>query len=212
MLGAVLFQSMQSWSFRSAFRVTTFVQISASLFDLFIITRMNLTLGIPDAFAYLFGDAACQSIAAQMIIMPQALLTARLCPRGAEATVFAILAGFQNFGSNIGSILGAQLAETYGIQCSRLGPCNFESLINLIILCHILAPMACLSFLFLVPTAKMNDEKAFATDSPPPSFASPSPSPLNSPRVSDPDSPEPEGDGEYFLLQDDGMVVRQLSG
>ncbi|CAJ1414797.1 unnamed protein product [Effrenium voratum] len=209
MLGAVLFQSMQSWSFRSAFRVTTFVQISASLFDLFIITRMNLTLGIPDAFAYLFGDAACQSIAAQMIIMPQALLTARLCPRGAEATVFAILAGFQNFGSNIGSILGAQLAETYGIQCSRLGPCNFESLINLIILCHILAPMACLSFLFLVPTAKMNDEKAFATDSPPPSFASPSPSPLNSPRVSDPDSPEPEGDGAPCQAID--TKVRELA-
>ena len=40
--------------------------------------------------------------ASRMIIMPQALLTARLCPRGAEATVFAILAGFQNFGANIG--------------------------------------------------------------------------------------------------------------
>ena len=88
---------------------------------------------IPDSAAYLFGDAACQSIAAQMMIMPQALLTARLCPRGAEATVFAILAGFQNFGSNIGSILGAQLAESYEIQMSREGPCEYGKLKELIV-------------------------------------------------------------------------------
>lgn len=57
-----------------------------------------------------------------MMIMPQALLTARLCPRGAEATVFAILAGFQNFGANIGSILGAQLAESYEIVSRPFEP------------------------------------------------------------------------------------------
>lgn len=219
MLGAVLFQSMQDWSFRSAFIVTTIVEVLASLFDLFILTRWNLKVGIPDAWAYLFGDAACQSIAAQMIIMPQALLTARLCPRGAEATVFAILAGFQNFGANIGSILGAQLADHYHIVTKRYGPCDFEYLNALIILCHIVIPLlCCVAFTWLVPVAKMSDDSAFAQDSPPPSFASPQPSPLLSPettprgeRSSPGDDEENSPDQEYYLLQEDGPHLRQNS-
>lgn len=219
MLGAVLFQSMQDWSFRSAFIVTTIVEVLASLFDLFILTRWNLKVGIPDAWAYLFGDAACQSIAAQMIIMPQALLTARLCPRGTEATVFAILAGFQNFGANIGSILGAQLADHYHIVTKRYGPCDFEYLNALIIMCHIVIPLlCCVAFTWLVPVAKMSDDSAFAQDSPPPSFASPQPSPLLSPettprgeRSSPGDDEENSPDQEYYLLQEDGPHLRQNS-
>ncbi|CAE7549435.1 unnamed protein product [Symbiodinium natans] len=197
-LGAVLFQYMQDWTFRQAFWVTTTIQVVASLFDLLIISRYNLELGVSDRAAYLFGDAACQSLAQQMALMPQALLTARLCPRGAEATVFAILAGFQNFGANIGSILGAQLSDYAGIKCSRAGPCNFEWLKTLILVCHMLVPLACLPLTWiLVPAAVISDEGAFEMSSPPPSFASPGPSPLSSPASSprtyrdDTDDPSP---------------------
>ncbi|CAK9099409.1 Folate-biopterin transporter 1 [Durusdinium trenchii] len=218
-MGAVLFQYMQTWSFRSAFYVTTFVEVVASLFDLFILNRWNLRVGIPDAWAYLFGDAACQSIAAQMMIMPQALLTARLCPRGAEATVFAILAGFQNFGANIGSILGAQLAEATGIVMKRNGPCEYQTLPHLIVLCHVAIPLACLLLTWLVPSVAMNDESAFAMDSPPPSFASPGPSPPWSPETTPRAQEEEDEPGgveghtqEYYLMQEDGLILRQVSG
>lgn len=211
-LGAVIFQYMQDWTFRQAFWVTTVIQVVASWFDLLIISRYNLKFGFSDKAAYLFGDAACQSLAQQMALMPQALLTARLCPRGAEATVFAILAGFQNFGSNIGSLLGAQLSDHFGITCSRLGPCNFEWLKTLILVCHMLVPLACLPLTWvLVPAAVISDESAFEMASPPPSFASPGPSPVSSPASSprtyrddvDPDtSPVTLAESDYFRLAD----------
>mmetsp|Transcript_151994 Transcript_151994/g.487964 ORF Transcript_151994/g.487964 Transcript_151994/m.487964 type:complete len:591 (+) Transcript_151994:73-1845(+) len=190
MLGAVLFQGMQDWTFQGAFLVTTFIQIFASVFDLMIVYRLNVALGISDAAAYLFGDAACQSMASMMAIMPMAMLTARLCPRGAEATVFAILAGFQNFGSSVGSIIGVQLTTYFKVEASAPGPCNFEGLGNLLILAHVISPLLCLPFIyFLVPSSRMNDTVAFDIASPAPSFCSPNASPPGSPRLTPISSP-----------------------
>ncbi|CAE8585300.1 unnamed protein product, partial [Polarella glacialis] len=216
-IGAVLFQTIQTWSFQGAFCITTFVQVLASGFDLLMISRQNLALGFSDELTYLFGDAACQSIASQMATMPMALLTARLCPRGAEATVFAILAGFQNFGSAVGSVLGVELAEGFGIEASKDGPCNFEWLSTLVVFCHVVMPISCLSLTFcLVPAARIDDEAAFEDEGPPPSFASPAASPSNSPEAT-PDDFSPPGDlpdmQDYCLMQDDGFGMnRAFSG
>merc|ERR1719188_1880953 len=138
-------------------------------------------MGISDQAIYLFGDAACQSMAQMMALMPMAMLTARLCPRGAEATVFAILAGFQNFGSSIGSIIGVQLTEAFGVQASAAGPCNFDRLGELIVVTHCIVPLAVLPLTWcLVPAARISDEAAFEAAPPPPSFASPPASPAPS--------------------------------
>jgi len=216
-LGAVLFQSMQKWSFRSAFVVTTCAQVIASLFDLLIIQRWNMAIGMTDAAAYLFGDAACQNMAAMLAMMPCAVLTARLCPRGAEATVYAILAGFQNFGMSISSVLGARLCDAFGVVASQEGPCDFGNLTKLVILAHVVAPMACVPLTFwLVPSARIDDESAFVEASQPPSFRSPASS---SPASSPPSSPKlgwseaHDDDGEYLLMVDDGAGMRkQISG
>eukprot|EP00747_Dinoflagellata_sp_TGD_P082956 gnl/TRDRNA2_/TRDRNA2_161902_c0_seq2.p1 gnl/TRDRNA2_/TRDRNA2_161902_c0~~gnl/TRDRNA2_/TRDRNA2_161902_c0_seq2.p1 ORF type:complete len:447 (+),score=46.62 gnl/TRDRNA2_/TRDRNA2_161902_c0_seq2:83-1423(+) len=87
MLGSILLQSMRTWSFRKAFAMTTVVQVVASVFDLVIVNRLNLVFGISDEVMYLFGDAACQQLAAMLGNMPGALLMSRLCPHGAETTV-----------------------------------------------------------------------------------------------------------------------------
>eukprot|EP00440_Ansanella_granifera_P017739 gb/GFBE01019267.1/.p1 GENE.gb/GFBE01019267.1/~~gb/GFBE01019267.1/.p1 ORF type:complete len:564 (+),score=95.14 gb/GFBE01019267.1/:1-1692(+) len=213
-VGAVVFQYLQDWTFRSAFCITTMLQVVASFFDLLIISRGNIALGLSDSAVYLFGDAACQSMAKQMAIMPMSLLTARLCPRGAEATVFAILAGFQNFGFAVGSVLGVELSEAFEVQASMDGPCDFEWLPVVIVIGHMIAPMACLPLTWcLVPDARMDDEAAFELMSPPPSFCSPAASPTASPRVSPEDPPPPdEGDTEYCLMEDnEGTMARQFS-
>lgn len=225
-LGAMIFQGMQHWQFRSAFVFTACLQAVASLFDLVMINRWNTRIGISDEATFLFGDAACQSIASMMQLMPTALLTARLCPRGAEATVFAILAGFQNFGSAIASIFGVQLATALGIQASKEGPCNFDNLGIAVIISHCIAPVACLPLTWcLVPRARIDDDTAFQAVSPAPSFRSPPTSPGNSPRssrtpsendileVSDVDGGDGDGAGEYFLMQEDcgGNMTRLRS-
>jgi len=214
-LGAVLFQYMQSWQFRTAFVVTTLIQIVATFFDVMIIERWNIDVGLTDQATYLFGDAACQSIAAMMALMPMALLTARLCPRGAEATVFAILAGFQNFGSAISTIFGVQLAAAFGVVASKDGPCNFEHLSSLVILSHCISPLLCLPLTWcLVPAAAIQDQEAFQAYSPAPSFCSPANSPAsspgNSPRLSV-QNLESDDEAEYCLMNDDGVMNRLMS-
>mmetsp|Transcript_65868 Transcript_65868/g.122934 ORF Transcript_65868/g.122934 Transcript_65868/m.122934 type:complete len:591 (+) Transcript_65868:131-1903(+) len=203
-LGAVMFQYMQAMQFRTAFIVTTMLQVLASTFDLFLVTRMNLRVGVSDEAAYLFGDAACQSIAQQMAAMPMALLTSRLCPRGAEATVFAILAGFQNFGSAVSTVLGAKLADHMGVIAqSHKGPCNFTRLPELIILSHMLAPLLCLPFTWcLIPAARIDDEQAWTDVSAPPSFQSPAPSPPGTPDLRVRAVREGADGDEYVLLQE----------
>lgn len=203
-IGSFAFSLMQSWSFRAAFRVTTFVSMFASLFDIVILKRWNLVVGVSDQMAYIFGDAACQQLAAMLAMMPAGLLTSRLCPRGAEATVFAILAGFQNFGQNVSSILGVGLTQ----QLNIVG-CDFAQLPGAIVCAHLLLPMLCIGLTpYLVPDALMDDAEAFDSSSPPPSFASPACSPAASPFSSPRGPPHMlQGDGEDE--DDDGWTPYQ---
>lgn len=181
-LGSWLFQAMSTWTFRKAFSLTTIVQVVASLFDLLIVKRWNLHLGISDEAMYFFGDGACQQLANMLITLPAALLTSRLCPRGAEATVYAVLAGFSNFGGSVSQILGVLLAETMGIDSGDSSgdsvlaeglSCDFSALPMAIILSHGVLPLMVLPLTcYMVPDARMDEEDAFAVDTPAPSFFS----------------------------------------
>lgn len=59
-------------------------------------------------------------------------------------------------------------------------------------------PLLCLCFTFLVPAVRMDDEEAFDA-APPPSFASPGPSPSGSPETSPRADPAPEIEGLSVL-------------
>jgi hypothetical protein len=59
MLGVALFQMFLSrGTYRKAFCTTLILKLVASLFDLFIINRENIKLGIPDKVAFILGDAS----------------------------------------------------------------------------------------------------------------------------------------------------------
>ena len=47
---------MGDWNFRTVFWVTTVIGIVAASFDMVIIARWNLALGISDKAFYMFGD------------------------------------------------------------------------------------------------------------------------------------------------------------
>merc|ERR1711920_1123405 len=133
----------------------------------------------------------------------------RLCPRGAEATVFAILAGFQNFGSSVSSILGVRLCDALGLVASRDGPCDFGQLPLLVLLAHAFLPMTCIPLTFwLVPAERVDDEAAFSAISPAPSFRSPASSPGNSQPGSPSKAWTADANGypadEYCLIEDSG--------
>lgn len=189
-VGSLLFTNIKTWSFRSAFCLTTLIQVIAAGFDLVIIKRWNLQFGISDRAAYLFGDAACQHLAQMFAVMPGVLLISRLCPRGAESTVYAILSGFHNLGANIAGLLGVWLTGHLGIRTvgnvRTSTDCDFSGLSSAIVIAHFVLPILCLPLTFvLIPSGQMDNVDVFDLASPAPSFASPSASPLSSPRGSD---------------------------
>jgi hypothetical protein len=144
-IGAALFQRYFGHSnFRTVFYITTTLRIVASAFDVLLVTRGNLKIGIPDHYAYMLGDAIIYQMSYVLDFMPAVMLTAALCPHGLESTMYALLAGFANFGQILSQSLGTVLISAFSISTED-GKCDFRNLAPLIVLCHGALPFATLA-------------------------------------------------------------------
>jgi len=88
-----------------------------SLFDIVFYLRVNKKWGIND-HVFVLGSSAFQTVLGTWLWMPSTVIMSQLCPRGMEATMFALLAGCHNLGSTISSNFGAVLLEVLGINPS----------------------------------------------------------------------------------------------
>lgn len=145
-------------SLRFTLMFTFFLQILASLFDLIIVKRWNIYIGIPDHAMYLFGDAVIYQVSHYLAWMPTVVLLSRICPRGSESMMYALVAGFGNLGASMSSILGSLLMEFVWPVATQV-PCDFSNVQWLVLVGHILLPMIIvpLSFL-LIPSARVCDD------------------------------------------------------
>lgn len=158
-LGLWLFQVfMSSWKFRHVYWATTTLRVAASLFDFIIVKRWNVThLGIGDRAMYLIGDAIVLPLCTMLNFMPGVILTAKLCPKTMESTVYAILAGFSNFGLNSAKTFGVFIQSKAGIQ-TQPPNCDFTRLPLLIMICHGLLPLLAVPLTFvLLPPVRMDE-------------------------------------------------------
>lgn len=156
LLGAFAFQRLFiTWTFRSAVLVTLGLYMVASLFDLIIVSRWNVAVGIPDKATFLFGDSIVYPMAQMLNFMPMTILISRLCPKGMESTVFALLAGFANFGQTMSATVGYMVIGWFKID--TVAPCDFTNLPLLIALCHIACPLLIVPCTLLLPKLRIND-------------------------------------------------------
>merc|ERR1719512_576662 len=87
---------------------------------------------------FILGAQAIDKLLDMLDSMPQSVLIGKLCPKGSEAQVFAILAALSNFGSNVAYISGSIVAQLYGVSflnkddvwtCSNpMGPLGISNL------------------------------------------------------------------------------------
>ncbi|KAI0566892.1 Biopterin transporter [Gracilaria domingensis] len=157
-IGVAAFQRFLSrGSFRTAFWTTCLVKLAASAFDIAIVKRYNISLGIPDKMAFLLGDAIILQVAATLDFMPAVVLTSKVCPKGMEASVYALLASYQNLGSNVSRTLGVALIDWLEIKTTP--PCDFTNLPMAIVIAHVLLPLLVFPLVFvLIPNVKMTDD------------------------------------------------------
>jgi len=79
-----------------------------------------------DQIFFLVGAQAVYKIVDMLDFMPNNVLIGNMCPPGMEATIFAVLAGSQNFGSTIAYMNGGIFTRYMGVVYSR----NFDECAN----------------------------------------------------------------------------------
>ena len=154
-LGVILFQTvMAGWELRRIFWVSVLLRCAGGVFDVIIVQRWNIALGISDKAMYMVGDAIIYDICYTLNFMPAVLLTSKLCPKDLESTTYALLAGFQNFGQQVARTLGVALITLFDIRTEA--PCKWEGLSALIAVAHMILPLILVPLTFvLLPPVKI---------------------------------------------------------
>ncbi|CAI7868719.1 unnamed protein product [Closterium sp. NIES-53] len=131
-------------SYRTLLFFTLLLLFVTGFLDLIIITRVNITLGIPDHF-FVLGDTAISDAVRRLELMPILVLAARLCPPGIEATLFAFCMSLMVFGEHCAAWQGALMLHLLGVRKD-----SYERLWLAVVLRNLfrLLPMA---FLWLLP-------------------------------------------------------------
>ncbi|NES99510.1 MAG: folate/biopterin family MFS transporter [Sphaerospermopsis sp. SIO1G2] len=134
-LRAVPFPIICSWSMiiSAALRMTMLI----------LVTHTNRALGINDEW-FSLGDSLILAVMGEIAFMPIMVLAARICPKGIEATLFALLMSIFNLGGAISKEFGAITMHWLGITET-----NFDNLWLLVILTNIIALIPLLFIKFL---------------------------------------------------------------
>lgn len=158
--GVAAFQVFLSrtW-FRRAFWTTTVLQVVAAGVDIVLVLRLNRRLGISDRLFFILGNSMLQETVFMLDWMPSVVLISKLCPRGVESTVYALLSGFANYGHAVASSLGALAIDVARIKTPPRGRCDFDNLPLLLVVGHVVLPLLTIPLTWvLIPNARMTDD------------------------------------------------------
>lgn len=137
-------------SFRRIFLIAQLSLALVSLLDVVLVTRANLRIGIPDK-AFVLGDAVIADVISRLKTMPVLVLCAKLCPKGVEGTLFALLMSISNFSYSVSEFWGAIICHALGISKG-----SFDNLWLAIVFRSALKVTPIL-FLFLIPATDPQD-------------------------------------------------------
>jgi len=119
------------WNVRAAFWITTVFSMCSAMLEISILQRWNHSLFGTNPLDYLnshwvdqiffvVGTQAIDKIIEMLDFMPCNVLIGKLCPPNMEATIFAVLAGSQNFGTNLAFIFGSIVVANLGVTFNSL--------------------------------------------------------------------------------------------
>lgn len=118
LIGIISYQRfMKDWTYRNLLLMTNLALSLLSTADVILLSRLNKRVGIPDT-VFVLGANVLQSVVAQWMWMPGVVILSQLCPKGMEATMYALLAGCHNLGNTIASNCGALLLHLLGCEPS----------------------------------------------------------------------------------------------
>jgi len=160
LIGIWTYQKFASeWTYRKLYLVSNVAISVLSITDVVFFKRLNVQWHIPD-HAFVVGSSVFQSILMQWQWMPGVVMLSQLCPRGMEATMYALLAGCHNLGNNIGASCGAWLLQV--LSCNPSGEKNeskeFEHLWVASAVAAFLPTLTLLALPWFIPDKKQTDK------------------------------------------------------
>mmetsp|Transcript_2489 Transcript_2489/g.4868 ORF Transcript_2489/g.4868 Transcript_2489/m.4868 type:complete len:618 (-) Transcript_2489:157-2010(-) len=158
-LGIVLFNLyLGNMNYRTIFLWSTLVYSALSVVNVIVYLRWNVAWGIPDK-VFVLGSSALQTVISEFNYMPAVMIMSRLCPKGMEATMFALLASASNLGGNISNYTGAFLLDAMGVQPdgSKNESHQFENLWLISLITSILPCLPLVLLPYLIPDARPSD-------------------------------------------------------
>lgn len=161
LIGVALFTYVFSkMSYRVTMVFATIVQIIASIFDLIIVKRWNVSIGIPDHAMYILGDQIVYQTCYYLSYMPIVLLLSRLLPRGTECMVMAVMSSLGNFGAALSNSVGALVIELgWPVVADTVNNvCDFSNVPYLILVGHFACPLLIFPLTLMLPAAKISDD------------------------------------------------------
>jgi folate/biopterin transporter len=130
--GIFIFQKyLKEVSFRKILAWNTIISAALGMTTLLLVTHANRSLGISDR-VFSLGDSLILTVMGQITWMPVLVLSARLCPKGVEATLFALLMSVWNLSLLLSNEFGALLTSVLGITET-----NFDRLWLLVIITNL---------------------------------------------------------------------------
>lgn len=158
LIGIWIFQRfLKGVPFRTIFAGSTVLSTLFGFTMLLLVTHANRAIGIDDHW-FSLGDSLILTIMGEISFMPVLVLSARICPPGVEATLFALLMSVLNLAGLLSHELGAILTHWIGVTET-----NFENLWLLVTLTN-LSTLLPLPLLFLLPKTSAQAGEPLAAD------------------------------------------------
>ncbi|MGK7885480.1 MAG: folate/biopterin family MFS transporter [Crocosphaera sp.] len=115
LLGVLIYQKfLKNVSFRNILGWSVVISSVLGMTTLLLVTHTNRLLGIDDHW-FSLGDSLILTVAGQIAFLPVLVLSARLCPKGIEATLFALLMSIINLANLLSHELGSLLTHWLGV-------------------------------------------------------------------------------------------------
>jgi hypothetical protein len=112
-------------------------------------------VGYPDDFM-LIGDLTLYPMVRRFVMMPIFVLASKVCPDGAEATIYAMLMALSNFGNTVGIYFGSFLVVSFGVTDT-----NYDNFVWVIVVKSLCRLIPIISIPFLIPDGAPQNEDDF---------------------------------------------------
>lgn len=159
-VGVVLFRKfLLSLPLRRLLFGVVVLSIVLSLPTMGLVYGWYRLLGVSPQF-FALADTLVTGALGEIGFLPLLVLAARLCPRGVEATVFALLASIMNIGLAISDLGGAWLVNIFGVHQAGEGLAADYGNLHIVMWIAILSSVLPLPLLPLVPETRAREERS----------------------------------------------------